>query len=432
MKKVLCAWIGKQDLISAEADGANGLGDICQVATLRHYDELLLLSDYPPDVTSPYLGWLVNRNVKNAHLTTVNLHGNPANFSAIYEGAKNALQEYLHRKKSRVEFTFHISAGTHAMTTVWVILSNSIFPARLVHSSPERALQDVTFPFDIIADYLPDFIQQKQKKLSAIFADQEIERAEFEAIIHQSPTMKKLIQRARIIAPYPVSVLIQGESGTGKELLANAIHQTSLRKGKFFAINCGAIPADLFESELFGYKKGSFNGAEEDQIGYIEDAEGGTLFLDDIGEMPPEIQVKLLRVLQESKFNRVGEPVDRHSNIRIISATNRNLQDLISAGLFRKDLFHRLAVGILYIPPLRMREGDLGLLIDHLMTVTNNKLSVSWGYKPKVLTDKARSLLMAHSWPGNVRELKNTLTRAALWSMENVIDNQAIADAMLP
>ena len=432
MKKILCAWIGRQDLISAEADGASGLGDICQVATLRHYDELLLLSDYSADVTSPYLEWLSNRNVKNAYLTSVNLNGNQADFGAIYEATKNALQEYLHRKKSRVELTFHISAGAHAMTTVWVILANSIFPARLVHSSPEFALQDVEFPFDIIADYLPDFIRHKEKKISAIFADHEMERAEFKAIVHQSATMKKLIQRARIIAPYPVSVMIQGESGTGKELLSSAIHKSSLRKGKFFAINCGAIPADLFESEMFGYKKGSFNGADKDKSGYIEDAEGGTLFLDDIGEMPPVIQVKLLRVLQESKFNRVGESFERPANIRIISATSRNLQDEISAGLFRKDLFHRLAVGILYIPPLRMREGDIGLLIDHLMTITNNKLSVSKAYKPKVLTDKARSMLMAHSWPGNVRELKNTLTRAALWSLENNIDNQAIADAMLP
>lgn len=432
MKKVLCAWLGRQDLIAAETDGADGLGDICQVAASRHYDELLLLSGYPPNITTPYIAWLSGKNVRNIHLTTVDLQDNPANFSAIYEGAKNAVQQYLHRKKAQIELTFHISAGTHAMTTVWVIIANSIFPAKLVHSSKKRPLQDVEFPFDIIADYLPDFVRNKNKKISAIFADHEFQRGEFKAIVHQSATMKKLIQRARIIAPYPVSIMIQGESGTGKELLAKAIHLSSLRKGKFFAINCGAIPPDLFESELFGYKKGAIIGADRDQSGYIEEAEGGTLFLDDIGEMPPAIQVKLLRVLQENKFNRVGESVGRHANIRIISATNRNLQDEISAGLFRKDLFHRLAVGILYIPPLRMREGDIGLLIDHLMILTNNRLAVSREYKPKTLTPSARAMLITHSWPGNVRELKNTLTRAALWSLENVIDNQAIADAMLP
>lgn len=432
MKKVLCAWVGKQDLLSAETDGAHGLGDICRVATSRQYDDLLLLSDYPSEIMTTYLEWLAGRQVRNVYVTPVDLHGNPADFSAIYKGAKSAVEHHLHRKKTQIELTFLISAGTHAMTTVWVILANSIFPARLVHSSPERPVQDVEFPFDIIADYLPDFVRHKEKKISAIFADHEQQRSEFKAIVHQSATMKKLIQRARIIAPYPVSVMIQGESGTGKELLAKAIHLSSLRKGKFFAVNCGAIPPDLFESELFGYKKGAIHGADRDQSGYIEDAEGGTLFLDDIGEMPPTIQVKLLRVLQDNKFNRVGESVGRNANIRIISATNRNLLDEISAGLFRKDLFHRLAVGILYIPPLRMREGDVGLLIDHLMIVTNNRLAVSKEYMPKALTPTARAMLISHSWPGNVRELKNTLTRAALWSLENVIDNQAIADAMLP
>lgn len=421
-----------QDLRSAEDNGARGLGAICQTATSRKYDELILLSDWSPEKLKPYLDWLASKNLANSRLISVELGGNPTDFRAIYEGAKRSVQEYLKASKSKVELTFHLSPGTPAMATIWVILANSLFTAKLIQSSPERGVQDVDFPFDIAADYLPDLLKQKEKNISAMFADHGPESAEFKAIIHQSTVMKKLVSRARVIAPYPVPVLIQGESGTGKELLAKAIHTSSLRRGKFIAINCGAIPEELFESELFGHRKGSFTGADKDRAGYIEDAEGGTLFLDEIGEMPLKIQVKLLRVLQESKFSRIGETFERQSNIRVISATNRNLLDEISSGTFREDLFHRLAVGVLYLPPLRLREGDIGILVDHLMTVTNNKMSINRAYKPKTLSATARSHLLKHTWPGNIRELQNTLTRAALWSLASVIDKQAIEDAMLP
>lgn len=421
-----------QDLRSAEADGAKGLGAICQVATTRQFDELVLLSDYSTERTASYLEWLKSRRVKNTRLIKVDLDGNPTDFRAIYENAKHSVQDFLKQETSKVELTFHLSPGTPAMATIWVILANSVFSAKLIQSSAERGVQDVDFPFDIAADYLPDLLKQKEKEISAIFTDHGPENAEFNAIVHNSIAMKKLIARARTISPYPVPVLIQGESGTGKELLAKAIHTSSMRRGKFLAINCGAIPVDLFESELFGHKKGAFTGADKDKSGYIEEADGGTLFLDEIGEMPLKIQVKLLRVLQENVYSRVGDSSERQANIRIISATNRNLLEEITNGVFREDLFHRLAVGILHLPPLRKREGDIGILIDHLLNVTNVKLSSSSAYTPKTLSVTARSLLIKHSWPGNVRELQNTLTRAALWSPDSVISKQEIEDSMLP
>jgi len=432
MNKVLFAWIGKQDLKSAEVDGADGLGAICQAATARQFDELILLSNFNKEKNRGYLDWLARRQIRNVTLVQVDLGDSPTNYRAIYEGAKRSVQEFLNSSKGSIDLTFHLSPGTPAMATIWVILANSVFSAKLIQSSLERGVEDVDFPFDIAADYLPDLLKKKEKKISALFVDHGPDSAEFKAIIHQSAVMRKLVSRARIIAPYPVPVLIQGESGTGKELLAKAIHTSSLRKGKFLAINCGAIPSELFESELFGHKKGSFTGADKDKSGYIEDAEGGTLFLDEIGEMPLKIQVKLLRVLQESIFSRVGESFERAADIRIISATNRNLVDEIADGTFREDLFHRLAVAILQVPPLREREGDVGLLVDRLLETTNEKLATNSDYKPKTLSVSARSLLMKHIWPGNVRELQNTLTRAAVWSLESVIDKQVIEDAMLP
>jgi transcriptional regulator with PAS, ATPase and Fis domain len=246
--------------------------------------------------------------------------------------------------------------------------------------------------------------------------------------------MKKLVGRARIIAPHLVPVLLLGESGTGKELFARAIHNSSPRKSKpFVSINCGAIPENLFESELFGHIKGAFTDAGNAKDGYLKTAKGGTLFLDEIGEMPLNIQSKLLRVLQEKEFCPVGTSTAVSADIRVISATNRNLLVEISNGTFREDLYHRIAVGILHLPPLREREGDVGLLIDHLMDAINDEYKAdSLAYTAKKVSVGARSSLMKHSWPGNVRELENSLKRAAIWSTGDVIDKQEIEDAMLP
>jgi transcriptional regulator with PAS, ATPase and Fis domain len=395
MKKTLFAWIGENDLRSAQVDGANGMGAICQAALNRKFDEIVLLSDYPKDRTAPYVKWLGSNGAKSVKLIQVDLGGNPTDYRAIYENAKLHVQNYLDASATKPQLTFHLSSGTSQMATIWAILANSRFNAKLLQSSKEQGVQDIEFPFDIAADYLPELLRKNEKKIASLFADDSTP-AGFKEIIHQGSAMKNLINRAKVISPYPVPVLIQGESGTGKELLAKAIHSTSMRKGKFVAINCGAIPSELFESELFGHKKGAFTGADRDKAGYIEEAVGGTLFLDEIGEMPLKIQVKLLRVLQENRFSRVGESSERDTDIRIISATNRNLIDEIGCGSFREDLFHRLAVAILYVPPLREREGDLGLLIDYLLISINKKLGENRDFKSRKMSVAAKSLLMSH------------------------------------
>ena len=430
MKKILFTWLGNTDLRSAENNGVDGIGPIGQAAVNRTFDQIVILSNYPDDKAAPYIDWLNKQKIRSRiTLVLVDLGGNPTDYRAIYENAKRQVQACLDKASETIKLTFHLSPGTPQMATIWVILANSVFDARLLQSSPERGVQDVDFPFEIAVDYLPGLLKRKGREITTLFDDENI--AGFEEIIHQGAAMKSLVRRAKNVALYPVPVLIMGESGTGKELLAKAIHTASLRQGKFIAINCGAIPEELFESELFGHKKGSFTGAT-DKVGYIEEASGGTLFLDEIGEMPAKIQVKLLRVLQEERFNRVGEAVERKADVRIISATNRNLLEDVEAGTFREDMFHRLAVAVLNIPALKDREGDLSLLIDHLLDSTNAKLSVNPDYKLKTLSVAAKKLLLSHPWPGNVRELQNTLVRAAVWSRGDTIDKQDVADSLLP
>ena len=232
-----------------------------------------------------------------------------------------------------------------------------------------------------------------------------------EKIIYKSPQMAELISMASRVAASSASVLIQGESGTGKELLARLIHQLSPRAVKpVIVVNCGALHENLLESELFGHEKGSFTGATSRRIGRFEEADGGTLFLDEIGELSPTVQVKLLRFLQEREIQRLGSNVNIHVDVRIISATNRDLETQVKEGNFREDLFYRLKVVTMVLPPLRERKEDLPLLMDHFV----EKFSKENGKIIKGLTAEARDLLLKYDYPGNVREMLNILERAVV------------------
>ena len=223
-------------------------------------------------------------------------------------------------------------------------------------------------------------------------------------IITASPAMDVLLAEARLAAQSDASVLIQGESGTGKELLARAIHRASPRHGRpFVAINCGAIPAELLESELFGHVKGAFTGAARDHLGLFMSAEGGTVLLDEIGDMPAQLQVKLLRVLQEGEVRPVGATETRPVDVRILSATHRNLEEAIASGEFREDLYYRLNVVTLTLPPLRERREDIPLLVRHFMQKSAREL----GMEAKGVSAAAMKTLVNLSWSGNVRQLEN-------------------------
>lgn len=231
----------------------------------------------------------------------------------------------------------------------------------------------------------------------------------FDDILAKSAVMQVIFRTIGKIADYKTTVLITGESGVGKELVARALHtQSNRRAGRFVAVNCGAIPENLLESELFGHKRGAFTDAISDRRGLFEEADGGTLFLDEIGEIPLGLQVKLLRVLQESTIRRLGETKDQSVDVRIVAATHRDLSTEIAAGRFREDLFYRLNVLPIVVPPLRERREDIMLLVEHFMARNNARL----GTRVRGLDAETRRLLIEYSWPGNVRELENTVERA--------------------
>jgi len=229
------------------------------------------------------------------------------------------------------------------------------------------------------------------------------------SMIARGPKMQEIFRTIKKIAEYKTTVLITGESGTGKELVARALHEQSPRaSGPFVAVNCGAIPESLLESELFGHKKGSFTDAIRDKKGLFEEASGGTLFLDEIGEMPLAPQVKLLRVLQEHVVRPIGAVEDLEVDVRVVAATVRDLSTEVKEGRFREDLFYRLNVITVALPPLRDRREDIALLVDHFITRTNGKL----GTQLEGASAEAMKLLLDYRWPGNVRELENTIERA--------------------
>jgi len=240
----------------------------------------------------------------------------------------------------------------------------------------------------------------------------------FGRMVGKSQEMREIFRLAAKVAPHPTSVLITGASGTGKELLARGIHEAGPRADKsFIAVNCGSIPESLLESELFGYKKGAFTGADKDKKGLFAEADGGSLFLDEIGELPLSMQVKLLRVIQEQEVQPLGAAKPQSINVRLLAATARDLAEEVQQGRFREDLLFRLNVINIHIPPLARRLDDLPLLCTHFL----EKLKKTHGVEIQGISPAAMNLLLQYSWPGNVRELENVIERALILAEKNVI-----------
>jgi len=295
-----------------------------------------------------------------------------------------------------------------------VIITGRTTVSNAIESTRRGAYDYVTKPFDL--DSLRLLARQVlerqtlQRKLGSL---RERVRSEFKPgveIVGQSPAMQEIYKIIGRLAASSATVLIQGDSGSGKELIARALHAYSERwQGPFVAVNCSAIPGDLLESEMFGHERGAFTGATNRHVGKFEQAAGGTLLLDEISDMPLPLQAKLLRVLQEREFSRVGGHALIPASCRIIAATNQDLEQAVTAGKFREDLFFRLKVGVIKVPPLRDRREDIPVLVDYFLDRINrnHKFQVR-GVSPDTL-----SLLASHGWPGNVRELENVLIRAS-------------------
>ncbi len=420
-QRVLTCWVGGNDL---KAPGGGEVGPILSTLQSASFDRVELLSSYPAERVEPYLVWL-----KAGVDIGIELHyeslSSPVHFGEIYKAANKHLERL---SSPRTDLSILISPGTPAMQAIWILLGKTRYPATFYQSSLEQGVQTVEVPFEITAEYVPAANTITGEKLLQLSEGQAPVNAAFDSIIAQSSRMLILKSQAQILAQKQVPVLIYGETGTGKELFARAIHNAGSRSSEpFIAVNCGAIPPELIDSTLFGHRKGAFTGAVENRVGVFQQAHGGTLFLDEFGELAPDAQVRLLRVLQEGVVNPVGASQDVRVDVRVITATHRNLMQAVADGRFREDLFYRVAVGVLHLPALREREGDLLLLVDFLLReITAQDSSL----KSKKISADAKNIILRHPWRGNVRELQSTLLRAALWCSGSVIGVADIEQAL--
>lgn len=302
------------------------------------------------------------------------------------------------------------------ITTPVILITAYASPDDAVRAMKGGAYDYITKPFNI--DEIKAIIRNALTNAQGKSAAKPLLRHDFEGIIGQSPEMRKIFDFIQRTAPTHANILIQGESGTGKELVARAIHNLSrVEKSRFVPIICSAIPETLFESELFGHVKGAYTGAISNKTGLFAEADRGSCFLDEVGELSPLIQTKLLRVLQEREFKPVGGTETIKVNVRLISATNRPLEEEVIAGNFREDLFYRLAVVPIQVPPLRERKSDIPLLVEHFL----KKYSELFGKKIDSLSSYAMEVLMNYDFPGNVRELENIIERGVALENSNII-----------
>ncbi|MCF8076520.1 MAG: sigma-54 dependent transcriptional regulator [Desulfotignum sp.] len=404
MKKILYAWMGLSDVKAFETENRDDTGPIAAALKSDVYVRAVIFSsDLLNDRVQDFGEWLKTFCNHPIHVNTIKTGlTDPTDFKAIYIQALDGVKSTLKTDASSIRPVFHTSAGTGSMGIIWLLLQHR-FDAVLIKSSREHGVTELTFPFNLSANLIEEGTLR--------------DAGYQQGIIHESAVMKRLIEKATNCAPLSRPVLIEGSSGTGKEMIAKLIHEHrfNLAKGNFIPINCGAIPRELVESELFGHVRGAFTGADQIREGKIEQARGGTLFLDEIGEMPLDVQTKLLRVLQDKTVLKIGDhPKNaRKIDFRLVAATNRKLVQEVAQGNFREDLYYRINVIYLKTPSLKERGPDeIHLLARHFLKDINHDFRRFPGYKEKTLSKSAIDLLQSYSWPGNIRELFNVLYRA--------------------
>lgn len=450
--KYLVTWIGHNDLLSMAVDlpaakqkrvleslkrdrlPPKQLGPIRTLIESVPFHEIHLVSSYDKWLDDAYVKWLGQK----AMVHSVEIEA-PTDYPSIFSAADAVLAKLTRGTGAqRQELCIHLSPGTPAMAAIWVLLGKSRYPATFYQTFAGKAWE-TEIPFDLVVDFVPELLRTPDRSLQHLASRSPQEIEGFENIVGQSQAIRLAVGRAQKAAIRDVPVLILGETGTGKEMFARAIHDASHRSsGSFVAINCAAMPKDLLESELFGHAKGAFTGATSSREGAFEVADGGTLFLDEIGECRPEMQAKLLRTLQPPPghgpcrrvFQRLGETKERSSDVRIVAATNRDLLGEVRANKFREDLYYRLAVITLKLPPLRDRRTDVGLLAEALLAQINAEFArIELGYKSKTLSKNALSFVKRHSWRGNVRQLHNALVQSAVMCDGDVLEAGDLAAA---
>jgi transcriptional regulator with PAS, ATPase and Fis domain len=431
---VLISWIGHTDLramaevsspelqnaiskICGPGSRPDGPGPIKATLINRSFDKVYLLSNYPEQIGRRFSKWInANTEVLPTELD------NPTDYKAVYKVTEAALKLVTSRNENTNLFIL-LSPGTPAMAAVFVLLGKTKYPAHFLQSYKDKVF-DADIPFDITVDVIPELLHSADSSLDQLSRLSPRDIPGFESIIGESKSIRLAVGRAQRAALRDVTVLLTGESGTGKELFARAIHAASRRKEKpFITVNCAALPRDLLESELFGHVKGSFTGAISDHEGAFVRADGGVLFLDEIGECSPEIQAKLLRAIQPLQGQHTSireiQPIGSRKavavDVRIISATNRDLFGLVEKGAFRSDLYYRMAVITINLPALREKKSDIEMIAQKLLAQINEDFAKNEpGYNNKYLCGSAKKFVKTYDWPGNVRELYNVLIQAAV------------------
>lgn len=407
--KILISFIGNNDCYPEEEKGA-----ILSILQQKRFDKLYLLYNHEKYLKPASKILLYCKD----HFPYLKVHyqealsENPTDYNTVYPAMYSAVKQILNEDKNS-NYTISITSGTPTMHACWIFLKQGgVIDANLIQISREAKISEVTFELDDFPKIQNvNEVKAELTKLSRENINLKNQlHLKYDNIVGECPEILKIKEQIIMFSDTNIPIFVQGESGTGKELVAEAIHYNSSRKEKsFIKINCGAIPRELFESEFFGHKKGSFTGAISDKVGKFKLADGGTIFLDEITDLPIEMQVKLLRVLQDGTFIPLGSTHEVKVNVRIISATNKDIRELVSTGDFREDLFYRLVHAEIKIPPLRNRGNDKILITNYIIERLNEKYN-----RNKTLDNSAIDLINKNPWKGNVRQLQNALETAFL------------------
>ena len=431
IERTLISWVGKQDLSEFELGARGPLEDIIhqkEAHPQEAYARVCLISTWPKEKTESFIQHLDKKYKADIHFTHASI-SDPTSYGDIYQHMEMLLKR-ITTEYPNDTITLQLTSGTPQMTAVSLLLGKAKYFTEFIQSNIETGVTTPELPFDLTADFHQVIPANHKDKLSQLFVGEAPDTAEFADIITQSAEMETLKQKAAIIAKREMPVLITGETGTGKELFAKAIHASSDRKDKpMLTINCGAIPSDLIDSILFGHTKGAFTGANAAKEGYFSKANEGTLFLDEFGELPLDSQIRLLRVIQEGRITPVGTTNEISVDVRIIAATHKNLADEVANGRFREDLFYRIAVAVLHLPPLRNRTGDSEFVAKALLKQINASVNDE-NYVHKNFCESAIKFISKQSWNGNVRELQATIMRATLWQPLDKLTDKDLSSSL--
>jgi Nif-specific regulatory protein len=373
-------------------------------------------------------GKVLLKEIRSGRHTTTN-HPSLKIGSAVIEKVQSSgLPIYLNDALNDLELPFSTSVmNLDALSIICLPIIHAHRVIGMIYLDSQSKLNSFSPEIYTLIEYFRDFVSLpvyqalRRHRQQRCASEAGAQRSEHQMIIGRHLSVLEILNLVEQIADTDATVLILGESGTGKDLIARALHNNSYRREKpFVAINCGALPETLLESELFGHTRGSFTGAIKDKPGWFERANGGTFFLDEVGEMPPSLQVKLLRVLQTREYSPVGSVETRRCNVRVVAATSQPLAEMVKAGKFRQELYYRLNVIDMYVPPLRDRKIDIPLLINHFINSFGSKY-----HKENIfLAPETESLLLNYSFPGNIRELENIIQRAVVLAQDEIIEPQ--------